>query len=308
MITVVGSLNMDLVVRAPRFPRAGETLAGRHFTTAPGGKGANQAVAARRAGGQVAMAGCVGDDEFGTALRQGLAAEGIDVRHVHVLRDVPTGIASITVDDRGENTIIVVGGANGAMTATHVDAARDAVAAAGVLLLQLEVPLAVAERAAALAHDGGATVILNAAPARELDDRLLAVVDYLVVNETEALEIAGGTRGEAGRASTRDAARRARSRGAGAVVVTLGAAGAELLDRRGDFTAVPAFRVDVVDSTAAGDAFVGAFAVALAEGVSPVDALRFGNAAGALAATRAGAQPSLPTRMAIDALVASTPR
>ena len=296
-IAVVGSLNMDLVVRTPRFARPGETLTGQQFGTAPGGKGANQAVSAQRAGAQVVMIGAVGADTFGEVLLKGLADEGIDVRHVTVTAHTPSGVALITVDDAGENTIIVVAGANATVTAHDVHRARPAVADADVLLLQLEVPLDVVEAAARLARDAGVRVILNAAPARPLSPTLLSLADYLVVNETEVLEV-----GQLPGMAPEQAARALQSRGAHGVVVTLGAAGALLVEGCGEVTTLDAHRVDVVDTTAAGDAFVGAFAVALAEGATATDALRLATAAGALAVTRAGAQPSLPTRAAVDAL------
>jgi ribokinase len=301
-VAVVGSLNMDLVVRGPRFPRAGETLTGTRFETIPGGKGANQALAARRAGAQVTMVGAVGADDFGAALRAGLATEGVDVQHVAVAAGVATGVALITVDVHGENTIIVVPGANGCMTAEAVQAAAAAITAARVLLLQLEVPLAAVHAAARVAAEAGVTVILNAAPALVLPGALLALVDYLVVNETEVLEVGAHAGVPADRA-----ARALQSAGARTVVVTLGAAGALLMPPAGDVVATPAFEVEAVDTTAAGDAFVGAFAVALAEGATPSHALRVGSAAGALAVTRPGAQPSLPSRADIETLLASDP-
>lgn len=294
-ITVVGSVNMDLVVRAPRFAQPGETLTGLDFQTVPGGKGANQAVAARRLGGTVALVACVGEDAFGLAMRQGLADEGIDVQHVDVRGGHPSGVALITVDAHGENTIIVVPGANERLTEDDVTLARDAIAEAGVLLLQLEVPLAVVRAAAHVARDHGVTVVLNAAPARPLDDELLALADYLVVNETEVFALAGAD------ARNRQAAIASlQARGARHIVVTLGAAGAILAPRDREWTSVYAFTVPVVDTTAAGDAFLGAFAVAMAEGAPAEEALRRGNAAGALTVTRAGAQPSLPRRDDLD--------
>jgi ribokinase len=298
-IVVVGSLNMDLVVRSPRFARPGETIAGTSFLTVPGGKGANQAVAAQRAGGEVAMIGGVGDDAFGVAMRQGLAKEGIDVEHLGVCAGVASGVALITVDDAGENTIIVVAGANGMVSTVDVAHARQTITAAQVVLLQLEVPMPVVEAAARVAHEAGRTVILNAAPAAPLAESLLPLVDYLVVNEIELLAIAGPAAQDEAVAIAM-----LRERGAGAVVVTLGAAGARLVPVDGPVTLIPAYPVDAVDTTAAGDAFVGAFAVALAEGVPVDDALRRGNAAGALTVTRAGAQPSLPTRAEVDAWLA----
>ena len=299
-IAVLGSLNMDLVARAPRFLRPGETLLGHSFHTAPGGKGANQAVAARRLGAHVAMIGRVGDDAFGQALREGLEAEGLDVRHVDVTPSVSTGVALITVDDCGENTIIVVPGANGLVSMADVARAGPVVAQADVLLLQLEVPLPAVRDAARRARESGVAVILNAAPARPVDAGLLSLIDYLIVNETEAAEMASVDAG-----APEIAARTLQDMGAHDVVVTLGAAGALLVAAGGATTSVPAFDVACVDTTAAGDAFVGAFAVALAEGLTPDAALRVGNAAGALAVTSAGAQPSLPTRAAVDALQAA---
>jgi len=297
VIATVGSINMDLVVRAPRFAAPGETLTGSAFLTVPGGKGANQSVAAQRIGAQVALIARVGDDAFGRAMRQGLEQEGLDVRHVATTPGTPTGVALITVDDQGENTIIVVPGANGALQASDVDQARDVIARADVLMLQLEIPVPVVTQAIGVARESGVTVVLNAAPAQALQADLLSGVDYLIVNATEAAVAAGLPPDTA----FEEAAGVLRARGAGAVVVTLGAAGAVLVGD-GPALSVPAFDVDVVDTTAAGDAFAGAFAVAIAEGASPADALQLGTAAGALAVTTVGAQPSLPTRAAVDAL------
>jgi ribokinase len=295
-IAVVGSLNMDLVVRAPRFAQPGETLTGHRFLTVPGGKGANQAVAAQRLGGTVAMVGCVGEDAFGLAMAQGLADEGIDVTRVDVRGGEASGVALITVDDAGENSIVVVPGANGTLGEADIVLADAVIAGAKVLLLQLEVPMAAVLAAARRAREIGAVVVLNAAPAAAVPDALLALVDYLVVNETELFSLAG-----AGATDLPSAVATLRARGARTIVVTLGATGARLIPVDGDALMVRAYTVDVVDSTAAGDAFVGAFGVALAEGADDATALRRGNAAGALAVTRAGAQPSLPTRAELDA-------
>ncbi|BCS31839.1 ribokinase [Luteitalea sp. TBR-22] len=295
-IAVVGSLNMDLVVRAPRFARPGETITGDLFLTIPGGKGANQAVAAQRLGGQVAMIGCVGEDAFGAALRQGLAEEGIDVTAVDVRGGLASGVALITVDGSGENSIVVVPGANGTLADADIMLAAPQLTAARVLLLQLEVPVTAVTLAAQVASESGAIVVLNAAPASPVPDALLALVDYLVVNETELFSLAGPEASDLAQATAH-----LRQRGARSIVVTLGAAGARLLRASGAESMVRAYPVDVVDSTAAGDAFVGALAVALAEGASDEVALRRGNAAGAIAVTRSGAQPSLPTRGELDA-------
>jgi ribokinase len=300
-IAVVGSLNMDLVVRAPRFASPGETITGDAFLTVAGGKGANQAIAARRLGADVVMIGRVGDDAFGTTLRQGLMDEGVDVRQVTVTSATATGVALITVDERGENTIIVVPGANGRCVAADIDDAWPLVQGADVLMLQLEVPLPVVTRAVTCARDAGVTVMLNAAPARPLDASLLSSIDYLIVNRTEAAVIAGLPL----TAAPEDAARAVQACGARTVVMTLGAAGALSVGPGDDASAVPAFDVTAVDTTAAGDAFAGAFAVAVAERAATIEALRMGTAAGALAVMRAGAQPSLPTRADVQALRAS---
>jgi ribokinase len=290
-VVVVGSINMDLVVRSPRFALAGETILGHTFDTIPGGKGANQAVAARRMGAEVAIVGRVGDDEFGQTLRRNLAAEGINTECLQITPSESTGVALITVDDNGENTIIVVPGANGRLTVDDIEGARDLIAGADILLMQLEIPLPVVERAAQIASESGVTVMVNAAPARTLPGALLSTVDYLVVNETEALLVAGTTTG-----SHEEAARTLLSTGVRNVVVTLGPEGSLLVASDAPSVAVPAYRVRPVDTTAAGDGFAGAFAVALADGAPAAEALRWGNAEGALAVTREGAQPSLPTR------------
>ena len=294
-VAVVGSINMDLVVRSPRFALAGETILGHAFHTIPGGKGANQAVAARRMGGEVAMIGRVGDDEFGLTLSRNLATEGINTECLQITAAESTGVALITVDDSGENTIIVVPGANGRLTVEDIEEAHGLITDADILLMQLEIPLPVVERAAQIASESGVTVILNAAPARALAGPLLSAVDYLVVNETEALLVAGTTSG-----SPEEAARTLHSTGVRNVVVTLGPEGSLLVPSEGASVSVPAYRVRPVDTTAAGDGFAGAFAVALADGAPAPEALRWGNAEGALAVTREGAQPSLPTRSEVE--------
>ncbi len=300
-VTVVGSLNMDLVARSPRIPRPGETILGGEFRTALGGKGANQAVAAARMGGQVSMVGRVGSDAFAQSLLDGLAADGID--HAYVMRDpeAATGVALIVVDDRGENSIVVASGANMRLSPADVDAAEAAIAVADVLLLQLEVPLGVVVRAAEVGRAHGATVILNPAPACLLPPELLSLIDVLIPNESETALLTHLPVGN--RVEIEAAALALRGLGVDTVVLTLGEQGA-LLVEKGKQEFVPAFEVTPVDTTAAGDAFVGGFAVALAEGRSLADAVRWGNAAGALATTQLGAQPSLPARRAVEALMA----
>jgi ribokinase len=300
-ITVVGSLNMDLVVRAPRIPRPGETMIGGEFRTVPGGKGANQAVAAARLGGQVSMIGRVGGDAFAQSLLDSLVADGVN--HTFVTQDpeAATGVAFIVVDDAGENSIVVASGANMRLSPADVDAAEAAIAAADVLLLQLEVPLAAVVQAARAAHAHGTTVILNPAPACPLPHELLSLVDVFVPNESETALL---TRLPVGTLPEIEAAAMALCElGVDTVVLTLGGRGA-LLVEEGEKKLVPAFEVTPVDTTAAGDAFVGGFAVALAEGRSLTDAVHWGNAAGALATTKLGAQPSLPARRAVEALMA----
>jgi ribokinase len=301
-VVVVGSLNMDLIIRAPRIPRPGETLLGGTFHTAPGGKGANQAVAAGRLGGRVSMVGRVGADDFGPALRAELAAAGVDHRHVSEDPDAATGVALIVVDDAGENSIVVASGANMRLTAEDVQGCTEVIAAADVLLLQLECPLRAIQKAIETARSHGVTVVLNPAPARKLPAEVLRGIDVLIPNESETALLTG--RAPQSDAEFKQAARQLLAQGVGIVVLTLGGRGAMLATPR-DATLVPAFPVSPVDTTAAGDAFVGGFAVALGEGKSLPEAVRWGNAAGALATTRLGAQPSLPGREEVEGLLRS---
>jgi ribokinase len=290
---------MDLVGTAPTLPRPGETVLGHGFRTVPGGKGANQALAAARAGGKCAFVGAVGDDVFGTALRETLAESGVDTLG---LRTVPgsSGVALIVVDDAGENTIVVAPGANGTLDRL-TSADRVAVADADVLLCQLEVPGSVVLAAAQVARKAATRVVLNAAPARSLPTELLSTVDLLVVNEGEGAAIAGSGSGDSPGVLL-DRLLELVPR----VVLTLGAAGAAYADREGKRVTVPAPRVRAVDTTAAGDAFTGAFAVAWAQGRPVVDALRWACAAGAVCAQRVGASSALPCRADIDALHRAT--
>jgi len=300
-ITVVGSLNMDLVARAPRIPEPGETIIGTGFRTAPGGKGANQAVAAARLGAQVSMVGRVGVDAFAGQLLDNIAAAGVDYTFVVQDSEAATGVALIVVDDAGQNSIVVASGANMRLVPADVDAAEAVISSADVLLLQLESPLETVTRAAELAHAHGVRVILNPAPARSLPAALLSIVDVLVPNEGETalltgLPVGSDAEAEAAAAALRDI-------GVGTVILTLGQRGAILASEKGT-QLLPAFDVSPVDTTAAGDAFVGGFAVALAEGRTLAEAVRWGNAAGALATTKLGAQPSLPTRRALEEMLA----
>jgi ribokinase len=297
-IVVVGSLNADLVVRVDRFPAPGETVAGRDFAVIPGGKGANQACAAARMGGDVSMIGRVGADAHGELLRRSLASAGVDVSDVRPHPRCATGVALITVDGAGENDIVIVPGANGTFTVEELERGGGRLDSASVLLLQLEIPLATVHAAARRARRAGATVILDPAPAAPLPDTLLREVDYLTPNETELAALLGGVRP----GDETAAARALVGRGARNVVVKRGERGALLVGAGGE-TVWPAFTVDAVDATAAGDAWNGAFAFALADGRSPGDAGRLATAAATVSVTRRGAQPSMPTLAEAEALI-----
>jgi ribokinase len=292
-IVVAGSANMDVVGIAERLPRPGETVLGDDFVMTPGGKGANQAIAAARAGGRCTFLGAIGSDSFGVTINAKLAAAGVDTAGVRTSYGT-SGVAVIMVDRAGENSILVSPGANNTFTGLTADE-RAVIAAGDVLLLQQEIPVATVVSAARAGQAGGTRVILNAAPARELPDELLAAVDLLVVNEVEAQAITG--RGE----PDMDALLAVVPR----VVLTLGGEGAWFADRDGRSVRVPAFRVKAADSTAAGDAFTAALAVAWGEGRDLVDAVRWANAAGAACVRTIGASNSLPHRAEIDALYAS---
>jgi len=294
-IVVIGSVNTDMVVRGDRIPAPGETVTGGEFFQAQGGKGANQAVAAARAGAQVTFVARVGRDELGEAAVRGLAKEGIDV--THLLRDAAhaTGVALIMVDALGENLISVAPGANARLSVEDVESARDAIESADALLLQLETPMESVARAAEVASSSGTTVILNPAPARPVPESLMAIVDVLTPNERESRFLTG-------LAKPRAAASALRDRGVGTAVVTLGAQGALLRTAAGEWS-VPGFSVEAIDSTAAGDAFNGYLAVSLAEGLAPSDAVVRACAAGAIAATVPGARPSIPFRNQVDDLL-----
>lgn len=299
-IVVIGSLNMDLVATAPHIPLPGETVLGSSFNTALGGKGANQAVAAARLGAQVKMIGRVGDDEYGKAQRSGLAEDGVDTTYVNVDPGVHTGIALIMVDTAGENSIVVVPGANARLASTDVDVATQAIVDADVMVMQLEVPIGVVEHAAVMAHDHGVHVMLNPAPAQELGSELMANLDTLVLNESETKILTDIAVEDLEKA--RSAALILHQRGVETVVITLGGEGA-FFSKHDHAQLIPAFQVNTVDTTAAGDAFMGALAVAIAKGIALPRAVRFAAAAGALATTKLGAQPSLPTLEAVEELL-----
>jgi ribokinase len=303
-IVVVGSLNADLVVHVPRFLMPGETLTGDRFDVFPGGKGGNQAAAAARLGGRVAMIGQVGGDSQGAWLRDSLASARADVALVATDEGVSSGVALITIDAAGQNTIVVVPGANGTFSPDRLGPSVARVRSARVVLLQLEIPLGTVERAAAEARSAGATVLLDPAPACEVPHQLLALASIVMPNETELLSLAHAAPTDAAlaEADVDLLARHVIGRGAAQLLVKLGARGARLVTSTSGLT-FPAPRVEAVDTTAAGDAFGGALAVALADGAALEDAIRFACAAGAVSVTRPGAQPSMPTRVEVEALL-----
>ena len=299
-IVVVGSSNTDFTVQVSRMPEPGETVLGGAFHQAAGGKGANQAVAAARADGDVAFVACVGEDALGDQAIQGFVDDGIDVAHVVRTSEAASGVALILVDERGENSIAVAPGANAALTPTHLEKAERLIAEADVLVVQLEIPMETVRAAVEMAARQGTGVVLNPAPAQPLEDGLLRHVAVLTPNETEAARLTGIE--VDGDGALDRAAEALLAKGVGAVLITLG--------RRGVFVAtsdirqrVPGFDVEAVDTTAAGDVFNGALAVAMAEGRPLVEAARFAGAAAALSVTVRGAQPSAPYREAIEALM-----
>jgi ribokinase len=298
-VVVVGSLNMDLVARVARLPQPGETLAGLSFDTVPGGKGANQAVATARLGASVAMVGCIGDDAHGEALRANLLREGVDCGGLVVRAGQKTGVAIIMVDQHSQNNIVIIPGSNGELSPAHVAGCEAALAAAQLLICQLEVPLATVECAVKTARRHGKQVLLNPAPAYPLPASLLAQVDYLIPNEVEAAMLSGMRVDSPQTAQV--AAAHLRAQGCRNVLITLGAQGVLAATPSG-VTHYPAPQVRPVDTTAAGDTFIGGFAAALVGSASIDEAIRFGQQAAALSVTRGGAQTSIPHRHEIPYL------
>jgi len=296
-IVVVGSINMDLVARTPRIPLAGQTLIGSGFTTTPGGKGANQAVAVARLGYPVHMVGAVGDDVFGQALLDNLASARVGTSAVSRVAG-PSGVAPIMVADNGENSIVVVPGANGKVDPAHVGRHADLIRSAGMVLCQLELPMAALEHTVALCAAAGVPLMLDPAPAASLSPQILKQIAWFTPNETEAAFYLDGPAGPEA------AAENLRARGVGGVVLKRGAKGACVSAASGIAASVPPFRVVAIDTVAAGDCFNGAFAVALLEGSSPVAAARFASAAAAISVTRSGAQASMPSRTEVDSFLA----
>lgn len=307
-LVVVGSLNMDFVVTVDDLPAPGQTVLGRNFQMIPGGKGGNQACAAARLGANsvtVRMAGRVGYDLFGDHLKASLSAAGVDVSAIHATRSQATGVALISVDTSGQNSIVVASGANYALLASEIEALRPVFRGARFALFQLESPLDTVAAALRLARAEGARTILDPAPAAPLSPELLASVDILTPNETEASILLGLPPGRVTQADAASLAHSLRERGPKAVLLKLGDQGCFYSDGETELFS-PAFPVAAIDATAAGDTFNAALAVALAEDRGIEEALRFANAAAAISVTRMGAQASVPARAEVDALLAGS--
>lgn len=301
-VVVIGSSNTDMVVKAARIPQPGETVLGGEFVMVPGGKGANQAVAAARLGAEVTLVARLGDDLFGEASLRNFHEAGIRTEAVARDRETASGVALILVDAGGENAIAVAPGANARLTPADVDRAEDAIRAADVVVLQLEVPMATVLHALRLAKRHGRRVILNPAPAAPVPEEAFGLIDILTPNETEAEMLLGG--GAAGLAGIAPTAEALRAKGVDTVIVTMGREGVFVVHSGGSFH-VAGRHVEAVDTTAAGDALTGALACGLAEGREMTAALEFATAAAALSVTRMGAQSSLPDRAAVEAFMAS---
>ncbi|HSB02448.1 MAG TPA: ribokinase [Anaerolineales bacterium] len=297
-ILVIGSMNADLVVRAARFPQPGETISGEDLRIIPGGKGANQAVAAARQGASVAMVGRVGNDGFGPALIANLRQNNVDASHVQMDPRSATGTAIIVLDANGQNSIVLSPGGNGRVSPADVEDVS--FSDHKLLLLQLEIPVETVLSATRRAKESGLRVLLNPAPARPLLEELITLPDFILPNETELSLLA--SQPVADLTSAEKAAKRLLERGAQNVIVTLGANGALIVSSK-QVTHVDTYQVAVVDTTAAGDAFIGGFASALLRNKSLEEAVRYGCACGALATTKFGAQPSLPTREEVEYFV-----
>lgn len=290
-ILVIGSSNTDLIANVDRFPAAGETVQGKFFLQAMGGKGANQALAAHRLGGDVAFVTCLGNDPNGKNAMTYYRQEGLDVKFSRVVENVPTGTAMILVNAQGENCIVITPGANHELTPACVEEIEDEIASASMIVLQMEIPFETVQRACELAVKSGTRIVLNVAPARKIDASLLKLVDILIVNETEIELISGMTVAQSGEEEVIDSLL---TMGAKTVILTLGAKGCIVKSKEKNVS-VPAFRVKPIDTTAAGDTFCGALVAQLSKGSDLVAAVKFATAAAAICVTRIGAQPSIPT-------------
>jgi len=296
-IVVVGSSNTDMIIKVPHVPVPGETIIGGKFSIAAGGKGANQAVAAARAGGDVTFIARIGDDMFGQQAKDGFVKDNINVDHVLSDKDAPSGVALIFVGEDGQNSIAVASGANANLSPSDVQAASDAISTSDILIMQLETPLETVQKAASIASDNGVKVILNPAPAQALSDNILRNISILTPNESESELLTGiNVETEKDAAAAADALM---AKGIETVIITMGPKGA-FVATADSKELVSGFSVKAVDATAAGDVFNGTLAVAIAEGKPLKKAVSFANAAAALSVTKLGAQPSAPTREEID--------
>lgn len=294
-ICVVGSINMDLVFRTPRMPSIGETISGHEFVQIAGGKGANQAVAAARQGARTTLIACVGDDAYGQQSLAGLKQDGIDISHINTISDFATGVAGIFVDDQGRNSIVIAPGANAKLTPAHIQTAP--IQHAQLLICQCETPLATIQAAMQIAHQHGVKVVFNPAPAIPMPGDIFNLVSYLIVNETEAELLSGVPVTDINSAKT--ASQYLLSRGVQCVLLTLGEQGVCVAQQK-EFHHVPAIQVHAVDTTAAGDTFVGAFAYAIGQGYKELDAAKEAQYSAALTVTRLGAQSSIPHRADVE--------
>ena len=300
-LVVLGSVNADHVLQVPSFPRPGETLHGRNYQVIPGGKGANQAVAAARLNADTGFIACVGDDAFGINIRENFKMDNINIAGVKMEPNCPTGIAMIQVSDSGENSICISAEANARLTAEAIEPDLERIRAAKYLLMQLETPMSGIEKASRVEKEARTNVILNPAPARELSDELLACVDVITPNETEAEVLTGITVIDDD--SAQEAANVLHRKGIEIVMITLGAKGVWLSENgRGEL--ITGFKVDATDTTAAGDTFNGALVTGLLEDLPLKSAIKFAHAAAAISVTRFGAQTSIPTRAEVDAFLA----
>lgn len=297
-ILVIGSSNTDMTVRSATLPKPGETVLGGDFRMGPGGKGANQAVAARLLGGEVTFVCKLGRDMFGEGASKHYESCGLDTSKI-LWSDKPSGVALITVDSKAENSIVVASGANADMTVTDIDSVADIIKSSGILLLQLEIPMNAVVHAAEIAYNAGVQVVLNPAPAAVLPAELLKCVSILIPNETEASAISGIDINNFETAAA--AAERLKGMGVREVIITMGSRGSVVCD--GDCTFVPAVKVNAVDTTAAGDTFCGGVCVALSEGKDLLEAVKFATAASSIAVQRPGAQDSIPHRCEVDKLL-----
>lgn len=305
IITVVGSLNMDLVVRTPRIPVVGETLSGSDIQFIPGGKGGNQAIASSRAGAETHFIGCVGSDSFGPVLLQSLQQAHVNTQNISTLDGVPTGAAIILLEANSDNRIIIIPGANSQVTPQSVLQRWDDISSSNMLILQHEIPLETVKLVIEKAHHADIQIVLNPAPIYPISDELLAKIDFLIVNETEASVLSGQAVSSCATAIT--AAEQFFQRGVKTAIVTLGGEGAVLVSR-GYRIYQPAFEVEVVDTTAAGDTFVGSFAACTLEGLPPPEAMLYAAAAAGLAVSKLGAQPSIPDRQDVEMLIQNVRR